>query len=219
MTPSGFGHVVSIGSACWTSQLIKDMGLKRYSCPFDWIFSSPGFVAHCLADDFAEFLSRDRWVSTGGPQHWTLPLIRDRYGLGQILNHHDVSNDGDFHYLVRSVARFRSVLAAPDPKIFLLISDTKNILHPEVDVLFDRLAAAASGFKLVSIGLEQHPAASPHVEQLKADERNDVYRLHPCSRIEDGLRFTDARDNQAMQEILGRYEIRPLPHPDASQEE
>lgn len=211
MSAPVYGHVISMGTACWTSQLIKDAGLKRFSCPFDWIFSSPAFVGHCLEDDFGEFLSRDRWVSVGGPQQWTLPVIRDRYGLGRILNHHDASSDADFGYLTRSVDRFRAVLAGDAAKIFLLISEMKNILDPATDRLLETLSAATSAFKLVCVGFDPTPAASPGVEQISDSDRRDIYRLHPGSVIEDGLRFKDARDNQMLQDILGRYEIRPQP--------
>lgn len=214
MSAPVYEHVISIGTACWTSQLIKDAGLKRFSCPFDWIFSSPAFVGHCLEDDFAEFLSRDRWVSVGGPQQWTLPLIRDRYGLGRILNHHDASSDADFGYLTRSVDRFRGVLASDAAKIFLLISEMKNILDPATDRLLETLSAATSSFRLVCIGVDPTPAAGAGVEQISDTARRDIYRLHPGSAIEDGLRFKDARDNQMLQDILARYEICPQSPPD-----
>src|SRR6516162_3609982 len=39
---------VSLGSHCLVSYALKEMGLKRYSCPFDWIFSQPSMVEHCI---------------------------------------------------------------------------------------------------------------------------------------------------------------------------
>lgn len=199
-----FAHVTSIGTACWTSQLLKDMDLKRYSCPFDWIFSAPKMVIHCLKDDFREFLSRDHYVSVGGPQEWTLPLFRDQYGLGRIVNHHDIGNEVDFDYLSRSVSRFRTVLADVRPKLFVIVSELKNVNDGEMDALVGALERATNAFSVLSIGFEMS-SGHPGIDALGSIGVRDAYRLRAQGRIIDGLRFEEERDNRMLREIVGRY--------------
>lgn len=60
-------RVVSLGSLCLTSKLLQSMDMKTESYPFDWIFSNPKMIAHCLNDDFATFLDRSYYVSKSAP--------------------------------------------------------------------------------------------------------------------------------------------------------
>ena len=43
------------------SEAMEQWKIRRWSCPFDWIFSSPDMVTHCLADDFSAFLDVDQY--------------------------------------------------------------------------------------------------------------------------------------------------------------
>ena len=43
--------IMSIGSHCLTSATLKRSGLKRFSGPFDWIFSNLAMVADCIEDE------------------------------------------------------------------------------------------------------------------------------------------------------------------------
>src|ERR1700709_738096 len=55
MTDSNMMPVIGLGTLCLTSQTLKQMGFKKSSMPFDWIFSSPEMVEHAIANDFREF--------------------------------------------------------------------------------------------------------------------------------------------------------------------
>ena len=59
-------HVLSLGSACFTARFMERHGLRRHAGPFDWVFSSPTMVEHCVADDFASFLDRSALVVNAG---------------------------------------------------------------------------------------------------------------------------------------------------------
>ena len=47
---------VSIGPCCYTTEYIKNNGLRNHSYPFDYIFSSIEMVNHCINDKFKNFL-------------------------------------------------------------------------------------------------------------------------------------------------------------------
>ena len=46
---------VPIGPCCYTTEYIKNSGLRNHSYPFDWIFSSIEMVNHCINDKFKMF--------------------------------------------------------------------------------------------------------------------------------------------------------------------
>ena len=47
---------ISIGPCCYTTEYIKNNGIRNHSYPFDWIFSSIEMVNHCITDKFKTFL-------------------------------------------------------------------------------------------------------------------------------------------------------------------
>jgi len=56
-------HLVPLGSFCLPAIILRNNGLRRYSLPFDWIFSAPQMVRDCLADDFEVFLDQRHYRS------------------------------------------------------------------------------------------------------------------------------------------------------------
>ena len=144
--PTGpvFEHVASLGTHCYASWALKQEGLKRYSLPFDWIFSTLSMVRHCIEDDFHTFLDRSH--------HGVTPLsdrprpdedvgwhrfYEEEFGVRSVFNHQDPTDEAMYAYFVRAVARFRRLLASPDPKLFLAIANDRRIEQGD----FERLAA------------------------------------------------------------------------------
>ena len=130
-------HVISLGCRCSQASVYRAFGHRRYACPFDWIFSSPKMVIHCLQDDFKQFLDRQLLYQNGssfdaiGLKPGSAPrerrLIGHKFystltsgvGRGTIFNHRDpLHNDEDYDYLVRCVERFRLALASEERKLF-----------------------------------------------------------------------------------------------------
>ena len=139
-----FEHVASLGTHCYASWALKQEGLKRYSLPFDWIFTTLSMVRHCIEDDFHTFLDRSH--------HGVTPLsarprpdedvgwhrfYEDEFGVRSVFNHQDPTDDVVHAYFVRAVERFRRLLANPAPKLFLAIANDRRILQGD----FERLAA------------------------------------------------------------------------------
>ncbi|WP_373320663.1 DUF1796 family putative cysteine peptidase, partial [Acetobacter estunensis] len=63
-------YVVSLGSFCFTAQMIQDAGLRRFSGPFDWVFSTPEIIQHCISDNFSDFLQRKNYINCDHPKRW-----------------------------------------------------------------------------------------------------------------------------------------------------
>lgn len=109
----------SLGYYCFSSSLLKAKGWKRYSLPFDWVFSSEAVVLSCLLDDFRTFLDRSLYTphNSGGR-----PTCGHRTYCSKMFNHHDpLSGPQDYDYFVRCVARFRALRDLPEGRHILFL--------------------------------------------------------------------------------------------------
>ena len=57
-----YKFVFSLGYRCSSAGILKTLGLKQESYPFDWMVSRLPIVKHCIETDFAEFLDRTNYA-------------------------------------------------------------------------------------------------------------------------------------------------------------
>uniref|UniRef100_A0A1A9Z2J1 Uncharacterized protein n=1 Tax=Glossina pallidipes TaxID=7398 RepID=A0A1A9Z2J1_GLOPL len=114
-------HIASLGNHCLCSATLKDHGLKKYSLPFDWIFTHPGIVLDCLNDNFSLFLDKKHYHSLTNERHdrdyepgASHLYFESKYGTINTFNHRDVTQSEDYNYIVRAVERFRKLLTSGD---------------------------------------------------------------------------------------------------------
>ncbi|WP_158302359.1 DUF1796 family putative cysteine peptidase [Sodalis glossinidius] len=72
-------HIVSLGSHCLAASILKKLGIKKYSLPFDWNFTHPGMVIDCLNDNFKVFLDKK--------YHKSIQVIRESGIIDQCASH------------------------------------------------------------------------------------------------------------------------------------
>ena len=51
-----YDYIVSLGYRCSSAGILKSLGIKHESYPFDWMVSRLPVIEHCIQTDFAEFL-------------------------------------------------------------------------------------------------------------------------------------------------------------------
>lgn len=205
------GHLVSLGSFCLPGVIFRDNGLRRYSLPFDWIFSAPPMVRDCLADDFAEFLDRrhHRSISSGreepGAEHVS---YQERYHLPAVFAHHDPTREADYQHFTRCVARFRQVIRTEDAKLFLIVGRPNHNLSSEFPLLLEALSRATTNFALLGIDLldPTEPGLSSVVSVVKTGE-HALYRFTPAAFSPVGTFFPDKLDEWALLRLIYRYEL------------
>ena len=67
-----YDQIISIGYRCSSAGIIKSIGLKTESYPFDWLVSRLPIIEHCIQTDFREFLSHDNYkCATGVTNNYT----------------------------------------------------------------------------------------------------------------------------------------------------
>lgn len=201
-------HAVSLGSHCYTSFLLKRSGLKAFSTPFDWVFSSPEMVCHCLEDDFETFLdrrffepiARDRRASAvdGICEH---AFYRDRLGVRSVFNHHDPSDEEDFSYFSRAVRRFRQVLSSDERGLFILTSATRDPISAFNRALGTlRSRAKDPELLFISIG-EDRAEMMPEMSVAHEDGRSKVVSIRPISNW-GSIEFDSVFDDLALARYL-----------------
>jgi hypothetical protein len=144
--------IISLGYRCTVAGILKKMGLKHESYPFDWIISRLSVIKHCIEDDFNEFLRlenyQDRFTKTfshiNTTSGWSIdehlkanlfyqpkmnvdPLNSYHYHLA--MNHHNIMVPKDFDYYTRCVERFRNEIKSNTSKMFVHISQLFTIDH------------------------------------------------------------------------------------------
>jgi hypothetical protein len=107
---------VSLGENCSTSWYLKSVGLKRYSYPFDWLFSSPEIVLDCINDRFTNFLDKTLLFNiegrtSAGHRHYHASLFNHRNPL---------DSDEDFAYYERCCERFLALSKSAKKLVFFI---------------------------------------------------------------------------------------------------
>ncbi|CAO4133185.1 DUF1796 family putative cysteine peptidase [Methylorubrum extorquens] len=204
--PGAVNHI-SLGSHCHTAQILKGLDLRTWSAPFDWIFSSPGMVRDCLADDFSDLLDRRHYEST--PLHERQApnetrcrhlLYRDRHAIPFVFNHHDpAASDEDYRFLQAGVRRLRAALDRPGARNRFYLMTALPSEAATVRAIRDALTARGADNHLLMLQLHQGEsrtvsvlAQEPHLDWLRIEIRSPSV----------GVRFADSADDAFVKVVL-----------------
>ena len=213
-----YRHAISLGSNCYASQLFKGQRLKRYSAPFDWVFSTPAMVEHCLRDDFRTLLDRTHMEALPeqphkpGLERSEHAYYRDRFGVPRMFNHHDMTLDADYGYLARCADRLRGVLARDEPTLYLLVLNHRPDGLAEVLSLSAALREIAPHADLLAVEI-MPPAGTPlsfGMQALHESEGRLVLRFTPTSTMHP-LWFDNPFDDGLMHHLIRcfRFDLAP----------
>lgn len=190
-----YSYVCSLGDHCITSKRIKEMGLKKMSFPFDWIFSNTDMILECIEDDFKVFLDKSNYVS--------LPNSRCGHKIyhERMFEHHEPLKNADhYDYFIRCIARFRALLESEKPKLFIITS-TNNSLPLDTSKIINfnnKFKKHTTNYKLLYI----YHKNSGRLEHKFTDvEGIDILELHTHS-VDTGFQFRTNGENDYLSNIL-----------------
>ena len=199
---------VAFGTFCHIAWTLRETGLRRWTGPFDWIFSTPAMLSECLADDFSALLDPGQLESVpaerrthGARRQCRHPAFEARYGLPTLFNHHDPSRPGpDRRALERAVGRLRAALAGPGRNQLYLLSECA---WPEAELaeLGARLGRYPSRNRLLVLAVESGGGRAD-AERTGGDgvARLDL-RLRTRTRSQS-VRFGDPADDELLRRTL-----------------
>jgi hypothetical protein len=185
--------IVGLGTHCFTASLLRRWGLRGWSGPFDWLFSTVPMITHCLEDDFKMFLDRAHYepvpkeLRPHGPDtnrvhHAT---YRRMFGVDYVFNHHDAHLDEHHAYFVRCVDRLRAQLSSPRPTVYVAARALHSGGADEVRALGQAIGRRRGGpftllvFEVPHQGPAQNPLAS--LELTCDEDGTRVYTYRPVS--------------------------------------
>eukprot|EP00929_Paragymnodinium_shiwhaense_P048776 TRINITY_DN24619_c0_g3_i1.p2 TRINITY_DN24619_c0_g3~~TRINITY_DN24619_c0_g3_i1.p2 ORF type:complete len:345 (+),score=84.42 TRINITY_DN24619_c0_g3_i1:70-1104(+) len=229
-------YVVSLGSRCFVAEAIKTGGLRRWAGPFDWIYTCPEMVLHCLKDNFKTFLDKTMLYKSGAKiGHKIYSKMSNR---GIIFPHHDPRGT-DRDRFVRNVDRFQKIMKSKERKLvcFCEVIGTQKALDETRDeearwskALFEALAKKVSNFELLYIVVvcgSPSEAAMGKIQGRQPVVHRNVYReakgsaslaqheLH-CVGACTGLVFKARKDDTSLYRLMLRgkgreYDLLPDP--------
>jgi hypothetical protein len=217
-----FGHVVSLGNFCHAAMALKRAGLRRWTGPLDWIFSSTGMVAHCINDDFATFLDASHYRSVPVQERQTREanlcehtFYRERFGVRFAFNHHDPAGSAaDAAYFRRAVARMRQVFQSRAWKLFVVASPGPVELQG-LRPLLSALQKATSRFVVVALQFNvvpQRAQALALADGLRTQRlRSNLLKVElDVASPSNGVEFADAHDNLMLDRFLRTFRVQPV---------
>jgi hypothetical protein len=106
----------SLGENCSSAWYLKQSGLKAESYPFDWIFSSPEIVLHCIEDEFKTFLDKS-----------LIEPSRDGHSAGHAFYHSKLFNHRnplggarEYGYITRCCERFLEFVGGQHNAVYFI---------------------------------------------------------------------------------------------------
>lgn len=210
---------VALGTHCFSSSFLRRLGVREWSGPFDWTFSSLPMVAHCIADDFKTFLDRSQYEPVPVDQRPNGPTVNRvqhrfylaSFGVQFVFNHHDVHLDEGYDYIVRCVDRFRAALKSSHRKVFLATCWMSHETLAELRQIGEVLQARTENFRVIGFAVE--PASTsplPAVEHL-ADEKNLVAWSYKAASPWGAVAFDDQIDEICLARMFARSVNSPAP--------
>ena len=212
-----FVQAVSLGNFCHSAQILKDLGYRVFSGPFDWIFSNPRALSHILNDDFKVFLDRSHYYPV--PVHERkVPeanfcehlFYKQNYGVHHLFNHHLPNEEHDYFHYLQAVEEFRFTLKSSEPILYLIVSNHPIGLDQYLE-LVKSLDSYGGTYRLLAIHFKLATEAisstlGENVSTIHHDEKLLLVDFK-VKGLSIGNTFTDAEDNLRFADFLRSFKV------------
>jgi len=213
-----FSMAISLGNFCHAANTIRDLHLRAFSGPFDWIFSSPEAAAHMISDKFQIFLDRQYFRSTPlEERQWPNENLcdhefyRQHYGIRFMFNHHDVTQEKDYAFFQRCVERTMHAIQVQQAPLFILVTHDSfdiNRFKPIQEALSQY--SANFGLLIVRFLADNAKPSNPLVQAMPVtlfhDDNLLALELRTSSRS-NGLHFSDPKDEDEFSRLLRTFKV------------
>jgi len=198
-------HTISLGCRCHTSYALKYMGLKKYSCPFDWLACDIYGVLEILKSDFTEFLKPEH-LHDHKDGH-TTSCGHKIYG-NTFFHHFNPRVKEHMDYYIRCVNRFKAVKDLYSHEHVLYIHNALYI-KPTEDVIYQlhhqlQRYRGSDNFTLLFIYYSDSNASktSFQVSSFVGHPSNVMLVDASIRQPTDGVVFTHSDDIQGFCEFM-----------------
>jgi hypothetical protein len=204
--PQSARQIFSLGGHCYTSHLLKQMGLRYGAGPFDWLFSDPRMVADCLDDHFQAFLNPAFYTYTGNPSGLGRGHLHysPKYQRPVIFNHHDPLKPEDHEHFCRAVERIEAVLNGEGRSLFVAVLDIHRGKEPNIQLMFEALRRRNSQAELLVMVGSATASEQPSASLIIQRDGLQVFRVETTSLMQGGLAHQNPADDQIMMDLIRR---------------
>lgn len=102
-------YIISLGCSCNVSYFIKMLNLKRFSLPFDWIFSNCKMIIDILDNNFKDFINIKYIIGTSKHIKYHKKMF----------SHKNMTKEKNIEYYKRCIIRFQKVINSKKKKLFI----------------------------------------------------------------------------------------------------
>ncbi|USH05439.1 papain-like cysteine peptidase [Grimontia kaedaensis] len=178
---------VSLGENCSSAWYLKQLGLKKASYPFDWVFSSPEIILDCLNDNFEKYLDKGLIVPKRGGTSAGHSYYHD-----DLFNHRNpLASDNDYSYLQRCCDRLTGLVQSQHSACYLitLINEPGKRLNWANG--FNKQFAMPEGERLQSVSslVEYLRERNENSKFVLVDHYTDSDKPLKCGRMSDDVFF------------------------------
>lgn len=216
--PEHFRSAISVGYFCHAAEVLRRVGYRQFSGPFDWLFSNIDAVSDCLTNDFACFLDKAEYELVP-PEIRAVPeanicdhrAYRDKFGVRFFFNHHDPTSDEDYAHFERCVSRFRNLRGNLTPTLFLMVSVYAYPVQ-KVEELARLLREYVGPCSLVAVRFLRRKDPDIY-EDPKILQKGDDYSVidFPVASASNGVVFPDESDNDRFEAFVKTFAVSPGP--------
>jgi FkbH-like protein len=213
-----YARAVGLGFSCSTATLLKSVGVRTESLPFDWIFSSPSIVAAALTSEFELFLDPRYLRPDANLEKCHHDFFENVLGVpGPIFPHHNPTTPEHRQYFERTLARMRDIMASPEP-LFLYAMYQNPIPADHLESFFATLERSFKNFTFLLYNWTHSPdqADQPPVTETIRD-RFIIHRQFTRSKMKEGVLFDDETDNIRAREVFLQHYNVPAEHEAAAE--
>ncbi len=204
---SQIAGIFSLGSHCYTSHILKEMGYRTEAGPFDWLFSDLRMVADCFDDRFAAFLNPAFYTYTGNPDGLGRGHLHysPKYKRPVIFNHHDPLKPEHYQHFQRAVARIEEALDSGKRYLFVAVVPPARGAHENIDRLFTALRNRNATAELLVIVGSATAKNAPSSDWQGSRDGLHTYQVQTVSQMVSGLSHENAADDEVIKEIIRLY--------------
>ena len=199
-------YVCSLGPRCHTAGFLKRNNLKKASYPFDWIFSEPEMILHCLQDDFNIFLNKEYFTIKDKKSKLQQHSFYSTNDEDKLFNHHNPLRKKDYNYFVRCITRFKDLLVKKEVKLFIFTF----LNYVQIDKEFKKkilefnkhLGTFTNNYGILCI-IQYTSNNIENIHKHKFTIHDNVHFLEITTKTKsNGLEFEDNNDNSFLDKII-----------------
>ncbi len=208
-----YNYVISLGEFCHTSTLMKEIKIKKFSGPFDWILISNNNILDCLADNFTNFSDKKYYIDNTTAINKNNTAGHSLY-RNNMFYHHDPRKNDDYQYFIRCVNRFKEVIKTPHKKLFIQmihynIDAVDNFNYHTLNRYYENYKTYITNFNILFIVNKSTGYQNSQVIFDHQDNDNtgfSVIRINTKSRT-TGTVFPDDSDNKIFSDLFKKINL------------